>query len=708
MVYCNRAYFSEVVSVYAKRVIRDGLVKIEVDGEIIEPVAFMTYRPNARIFSDFRSAGVRFASFGAYAPDHGINHLAGLFPMTEHFWIGEDTYDFSRVDRDLELICPNGNEMYIFPRVYLDTPEWWNNKYPNELCRDDMGEGLYESFASEKWREDASRALVALMDHINASRWRDCVVGYHIAAGSTEEWTYHGYENQEFRADYSEVNRRRFCAWLEKKYGSAEALNRAWGSTYSEIGEARLPNVLQRCYSSNGAIRNAERERHTVDFYTYMNELFAECIVHFCRTVKEHSNGDRLAGAFYGYNIFLIHPDKGHFALSRVLKSPYVDFIAATGNHPEPGGAWSSNATLNSAAHYGKLFFCEGDIRTSLTRPLGEMLPHVVSKNNYYKTPVWAPLASMELTVSAVKKAIARVLTEGVAVWWFDMFGGAFDNEHVMRLFADFCVRMRERTAGPLRRDVAFIVDETGVFHMRRTDSPAAQINREQVDELSHMGAPADMLEAQDLLRDDFDASQYRLIILSGFLSPTEEIRRAIDEKLRGAGRTLLWCQFSSDAVTGVKTEYDPHGNLVRGEYKSLQFPRDAVSCPRFSAEAMECGYPLAYFEGNRQPSVLAFPRADGGNEIVSVVPSLPSDLLREIASVTGVHIYTNRGDVIYAGGNYVALHAVSAGEKRIHFPHRIRALVDTDTGEEMFLFEGTYTDFEMEQYETRVFKVLV
>ena len=105
---------------------------------------------------------------------------------------------------------------------------------------------------------------------------------------------------------------------------------------------------------------------------------------------------------------------------------------------------------------------------------------------------------------------------------------------------------------------------------------------------------------------------------------------------------------------------------------------------------------------------MLAFPTEDGGNEIVSVVPSLPSALLREIASVTGVHVYTQKGDVIYAGGNYVAIHAVSAGEKRIHLPRRVRALIDTDTGEEAFLFENTYTDFEMEQFETRIFKVEV
>jgi len=47
----------------AKRVIVDGLAKIEVNGKILEPCAFMTYRPDARIFADFQRAGIPFASF---------------------------------------------------------------------------------------------------------------------------------------------------------------------------------------------------------------------------------------------------------------------------------------------------------------------------------------------------------------------------------------------------------------------------------------------------------------------------------------------------------------------------------------------------------------------------------------------------------------------------------------------------------------------
>ena len=687
----------------AKIVKKDGFVKIEVNGEVIEPVAFMTYRPDARIFADFARAGVRFASFGAYAPDHGINEYAGLFPMTPHFWVGEDTYDFSEVDRALAMVCPTGKEMYVFPRVYLNSPSWWEEKYPEELCRDDEGIACHESFASERWRRDAIRALYALMDHIEASPWKECVVGYHIAAGSTEEWTYHHYDNQIFRMDESAPNRRAFGKWLEHKYQNTEAWSAAWGRTCDDFSNPALPSLLARCYAQRGALRDPVRERQVIDFWEYTNELFAETICTLCHAVKEHSNGNLLAGAFYGYNIFLIHPDKGHFALSRVLESPDVDFIAATGNHPEAGGAWSNNASLSSAALHDKLFFCEGDIRTSLTRPLGETLPRVVSHNNYYKTPVWAPLPSMDLTFSAIQKASARVLTEGVGVWWFDMFGGAFDDIRVMKLFERFVGAMQERTEEPFHRDIAYVIDESGVFHMRRQNSPADLINRQQIDSISHMGAPVDMVEAKDLLGEDFPTDRYKLFIMSGFLAPSHETVAAIKKKLKG--KTVLWCQFTPDELTGFETVYDPHTAPVQGRFESTVFPQEAVSAPRFIGSSLEGAYTLATFALDHSPAVLA--REDeSGISIASLLPNLPPDLLREIAMLAGAHVYTKKGDVIYAGGNYLALHACTEGEKRIYLPRRVRSMRDVYTGEEIELYDGIHTDIEMKQFETRLFAV--
>ena len=50
---------------------------------------------------------------------------------------------------------------------------------------------MRQSYASDKWREDALSAIYALIDHISSSQWDENVIGYQVAAGLTEEWQYH-------------------------------------------------------------------------------------------------------------------------------------------------------------------------------------------------------------------------------------------------------------------------------------------------------------------------------------------------------------------------------------------------------------------------------------------------------------------------------------------------------------------------------------
>ena len=239
----------------AKRVIKDGKVLLSVNGTILPPVAFMTYYPNERNFRQFRETGTPFYSFGAYSTDYGINDYSGLMALSPHFYTGENEFDFTEIDRVLELIAPGGQGGYIFPRVYVDCPKWWAEKHPEELSMDNRGERHRQSFASALWREDAWTAMRALIDHINASPWRECVVGYHIAAGGTEEWTYHHHTDLQYRVDYSEPNRLYFIEWLRRKYETVEKLNQAWKKQYSDFTDVAFPTQIERLFAQNGAAR---------------------------------------------------------------------------------------------------------------------------------------------------------------------------------------------------------------------------------------------------------------------------------------------------------------------------------------------------------------------------------------------------------------------------------------------------------------------
>lgn len=61
--------------------------------------------------------------FPIYAGDKGINMETGLRPFYDNFFKGYGKYDFSVVDRLLQIIAPNGeNGIYIIPRLCIEPP----------------------------------------------------------------------------------------------------------------------------------------------------------------------------------------------------------------------------------------------------------------------------------------------------------------------------------------------------------------------------------------------------------------------------------------------------------------------------------------------------------------------------------------------------------------------------------------------------------
>ena len=88
----------------------------------------MSYNPDGGQFPKFEAIGNRIVFFGAYATDRGLNELAGSRQFSPHFYISENTFDFTEIDRILEMIAPGGVGAYIIPRVYFPRPFGGNGK----------------------------------------------------------------------------------------------------------------------------------------------------------------------------------------------------------------------------------------------------------------------------------------------------------------------------------------------------------------------------------------------------------------------------------------------------------------------------------------------------------------------------------------------------------------------------------------------------
>jgi hypothetical protein len=65
-------------------------------------------------------------------------------------------------------------------------------------------------------------------------------------------------------------------------------------------------------------------------------------------------------------------------------------------------------------------------------------------------------------------------------------------------------------------------------------------------------------------------------------------------------------------------------------------------------------------------PIGLAVKEQGGWKSVFCAVPNLPADLLRHVARFAGVHIYSDRDDLVYADRRFLALHTLAAGERRI------------------------------------------
>ncbi len=328
--------------------------------------------PERRFHRDFKNAGVKI-------------HSTILFSG----WAAPGKYDYSATDETLEkLFGGAGADILYIPRIKLDPPPAWCAEnprdtavyYPGNLSEGEIAElactpahdwsgmewpkgynaygnprdrvddrpnvrGLIglQSFSSEKWLHDAGEALRRLIRRIEGGKYAKNVIAYHIAYGQTGETAFwRAWEKNDYRfGDYGINNLRAFYDWGIKKYGSREALAKAWKQPEISRGNVKLPTPMRRELHWNSHaefFRASEEDRICIDYEKFCGEINVRAIDYFSKIVKEESG--KAAGAFYGYYLNVPRAAySGHLEFDALLKSPNVDFLAAPKGYRNYGPA---------------------------------------------------------------------------------------------------------------------------------------------------------------------------------------------------------------------------------------------------------------------------------------------------------------------------------------------------------------------------------
>jgi beta-galactosidase len=433
-----------------------GVPTLFVNGKAQPGLAYITYLQERNCYADFAAAGYRLFSFTTHFGDQGINAVTGIHAFSPGIFDAEGEADYSLFDETVAEILKACPDAQILPRVNMALPTWWELKHP-EACNDTglRNDHPRSCFSSGRWRDATEAYLRDLIAHVEASPFRDHVIGYQIAGGNTEEWF-----------------------------------------SFDQMGS-------QGPASRERFARECPGERSEAEYRQFLSDVVAESIVHFAGVAKECTGRRLVVGSFYGYTLEVPFWESGHHALQKILNCRDIDFLCSPAsymNQRQPGQDWADMTVLDSLKLHGKLYFAEYDTRTHLTKPLAECRENSCEPDTYC-AGVWLGPDSPEVSRGVLRANFARQLSHGHGSWWFDMWGGWYADEAIMRDLATFVSIAEEALSAPSRAStaqVAVVVDERAYAHL--SDRTLAQRccyhNRRP---LGLTGTPYDIYDVSDL-----------------------------------------------------------------------------------------------------------------------------------------------------------------------------------------------------------------
>ena len=459
---------------------RNGKPFVSVNSTLHAPVAYTTYFEERGNFAEFINCGFRMFFINISFTDLPINNNTGFTPFRTGVF-ENDTPDYSEFEHHVHRILEICPDALIFPRINVAMPRKWIESHPEETVTTPKG-GNREALCSSAFLEDGAKLLEEMISHFRDSDYAHAIAGYQICGGITQEWMHH-----DCFGSYCDMTLRKFRKWMKEKYG---------------IDNAPLPERADfdtRIFSET-----------TSRFGEFCNETASKTVEHFAKKTTEFINNEQIVGVFYGYSAFVTDYMQGLHGLHNIIDSPYIDFFSspcAYDANRALGADWGDMIPVDSVKLHGKMNFIECDIRTHLTRSMHEARPGECPEEFYHLTDkngnktVWCGPENADLSLSAIRKAFAHQLTKGSGMWWFDMWGGWYNDEKILDDFGKIKLIAEEsenknNDLFPKAETVLFI-DEKAYCNLARFTPPVSAVTNIRV-AMGNTGIPFDMYLTQD------------------------------------------------------------------------------------------------------------------------------------------------------------------------------------------------------------------
>jgi hypothetical protein len=642
------------------------------------------------------------------------------------FWLGEDKYDFSKVDLAFKAMLESNPQAKILSAVYITPPPWFVEKYPEELEQyyyndSDPKAGTrpyaYSApLSSQKWRDLSCNAISAFVKHVEAQPYANHVFGYHLLSGDAGEW-YWAAAFTGGMPGYSTATRDDFRRWLQAKYqNDSAALRAAWRDKTVDFTNAVVPSPQERKASERWIFRDAATARNVFDFREYMNETTFAILSRSTQAVKDASAWRKIVSTYYGYSMLFAGKGQtlqkgGILNLDKVLALKSLDMMATPVDYVARRGGETGlniNGFIGSARLHDKIIWREEDLRT-----------HFWPRFEFGRT------ADTHESVGVIARDFGHSLTnKGMGLWFTAQAGNAAYHQNAMMETMQKLSHIATQSLKEDRRsvaEVALIFDEKSLMHLAVQNSGFIDAHTwGAYQNASMMGAPFDVYLLSDLEK----IPDYKLYIFVDAFDVDETTRLLIQRKVRRNNAVSVWCYapgyindqgFSAPnmkQLTGIGLQENLHEQSGALEIVDGNHPITKYAGP-FPSHSFGPGFEVADATARVLGTVAGKPAlavketkaAASWRSVYSLMP-LTKELLMGLCDYAGAHIYSRSFDVMSANQNYLMLHAVSSGKKTFRLPEK-RDISDALTGRKV-ASDATQWEESVPAKETRIYQTRI
>jgi len=665
-------------------------VKCSAQGEIVPAL----YCVEGGVWSVVGSPPGPFERQVALARNAGIRFISTSMPTC--WFPPEEPENWEAIDIVMRRIIDVHPNALIVPRVSANAPPWWLERHPEaRMMFEDGKPGRLSTVSSRPYRRDVSTHIEKLCRHL-CEAFPNHFAGIHPAGQNSAEWFYDESWGP-VMSGYEPPTRQAWQNWL-KVHGEPNAES------------AEVPAAKSRHDAPDGFLRDPAKERDLILFNRFWQQEMADTVIEIAAACRRGTAGRKLVVIFYGY-LFEFPPLRngapysGHYALSNVLASPDIDVLCSPISYFDRQwqGTGAAMTAAESVMMHGKLWLNEDDTRTYLAN-----------------TKQFGGVDDLPQTKAVLLRNTAQAALRGFGTWWMDLPGkGWFDDARIWdghRRLAPLDAAVLERSA-PFQPEIALVLDEDSMIHLTGGSSVMARpLVYEARAAFGRSGAPY----GQYMQRDAIDGNvPTKLQVFLAAWSLTPKGRRELRNN-RARGVTRVWCYapgylLAERADVGAMSDVSGFEHRLLDLETAIATPTDAGKVlgldapwgqptrirPLFTVVPKEGDQILAtYSDGS--PAVVVRSRQDG-TDVFTGVPAWTSQLVRALAKVAGVHLYTTVDANVWAAEGYLAIHTMSDGPLVVN-TGGTAPVEDAFTGTN--IGNGPSISLDADAGETRVLKI--